>query len=77
MAAFSQGDFRTPAFVHAREVPGTAAMAAHKDMIRYTLRELPRGGEIRMTSRDPEAVRAIHAFMAFQRDDHRAGGRTR
>ncbi|HEV2147616.1 MAG TPA: hypothetical protein VGR37_09465 [Longimicrobiaceae bacterium] len=75
VGAFSRGDFGTPAFVHMREVPGTAVMAAMKDAITYTFRELPRGGEVRITTTDPEAVRAIHDFMAFQRSDHRAGGR--
>jgi hypothetical protein len=28
---------------------------------------------VRLTTRNPEAVRAIHEFLAFQRTDHRAG----
>jgi hypothetical protein len=74
VAAFRQGDFRIPAFVHAMEVPGTEVMSRRRDRIRYTYSELPRGGEIRITTEDPEALRAIHEFMAFQRQDHRAGG---
>ena len=72
--AFARGDFAVPGFVHAREVPGTAVMAAKRDAITYTFRELPRGGEVRIVTRDPEAVRAVHEFMAFQRSDHRSGG---
>lgn len=72
--AFARGDFGTPAAVHAREVPGTTVMAARRAAIRYAYRDLPRGGEVRITTADPEALAAIHAFMAFQRDDHRAGG---
>ena len=72
--AFAEGDFGTPAAVHAMEVPGTAVMAARRAAIRYEYRDLPRGGEVRIVTRDPEAVAAIHAFMAFQRGDHRAGG---
>jgi TusA-related sulfurtransferase len=49
-------------------------MAAKRGAIAYTFRELPRGGEVRITTADPEAVRAIHAFLAFQRTDHRAPG---
>jgi TusA-related sulfurtransferase len=49
-------------------------MAAKKTAIRYEFRELPRGGEVRLTTTDPEAVEAIHRFMAFQREDHRTGG---
>lgn len=73
-AAFAAGDFRTPAFVHARAVPGTAVMAARRGAIAYAYRDLPRGGEVRITTRDAEALRAVHAFIAFQRADHRAGG---
>lgn len=75
-AAFARGDFGTPAFVHATgEVPGAAVMARKKGAITYTVRDLPRGGEVRITTRDPEALRAVAEFMAFQRSDHRAGGR--
>ena len=73
-AAFETGDFSTPAFVHMQDVPGTRVMAAKRDAITYTYRELPRGGEVRITTRDPAAVDAVHAFIAFQRTDHRAAG---
>ncbi len=73
-AAVAAGDFRTPAYVHARVVPGTAVMAAKRGVIAYAFRDLPRGGEVRITTRDPEALRAVHAFVALQRADHRAGG---
>jgi hypothetical protein len=72
--AFVAGDFGTPAAVHAREVPGAAVMAARRAAIRYVYRDLPRGGEVRIVTADPEAIAAIHAFMAFQRGDHRSGG---
>ena len=73
-AAFARGDFRTPAFVHMREVPGTAVMAARRSTIAYRVTDRPRGGEVRITTRDAEALAAVHAFIAFQRQDHRAGG---
>jgi hypothetical protein len=72
--AFGAGDFSTPAAVHMREVPGAAVMAARRGAITYTYRDLPRGGEVRIRTADPDALRAIHDFMAFQRGDHRAGG---
>lgn len=72
--AFRSGDFTTPAFVHMREVPGTEIMAARRGAITYAYRDLPGGGELRMVTQDPEALAAIHAFLAFQRQDHRAGG---
>jgi hypothetical protein len=73
-AAFGEGDFQTPAFVHDGEVPGTAALAARREHITYEYRPLPRGGEVRITTVDPAALEAIRHFMQFQRGDHRDGG---
>lgn len=72
--SFTLGDFSTPAFVHMQDVPGTKVMSAMREAITYTYRELPRGGEVRIATTDPQALEAIHEFMAFQRMDHRAGG---
>ena len=71
---FAAGDFRLPGFVHDQEVPGTAVMAAKRDAISYQYSDLPRGGQVRITTSDSAAIDAIHHFMAFQRGDHRAGG---
>jgi hypothetical protein len=58
--------------VHMKEVAGAAEMTARKAVIRYHYKELKRGAEIRLQTQDPEAVRAIHAFLAFQRSEHHA-----
>jgi hypothetical protein len=73
-AAFSRGEFDVPGFVHDREVPGAAVMARLRDRITYQPVDRPRGGELRIRTSDPDAVRAVHAFLAFQRGDHRAAG---
>ncbi|MGH3674304.1 MAG: hypothetical protein ACRDU5_00925 [Mycobacterium sp.] len=72
-AAFAAGDFRLPGFVHDREVPGTAVMAARPGSITYAVESLPRGAALRLHTSDPVVLEAIHAFLAFQRQDHRAG----
>jgi hypothetical protein len=73
-AAFSRGDFALPGFVHAMaDVPGTATMKRLHDEITYTPRDIPGGGEVVISTKNPEAVTAIHDFLAFQRMDHRAG----
>ena len=72
--AFVAGDFANPAEVHAGAVPGSDIMAARRSAITYTFRELPRGGEIVIATRDAHARAAIHDFLAFQRSDHRAQG---
>ena len=73
--AFGTGDFSTPEFVHMQTVPGTRVMAAKRAAITYVVVDLPRGGEVRITTRDPEALAAIHEFLSFQRDDHRVAGK--
>lgn len=70
--AFAAGDFSTPGFVHVRTVPGTQVMSAKRSVIRYTPRDVPRGAELRIATRDPEALNAIHEFLAFQRTEHHA-----
>lgn len=72
--AFQAGDFSTPQFVHMQAMPGTAVMARKHDVIAYGYHDLPRGGEVVMTTTDPEALAAIHAFMGAQRMEHHASG---
>jgi len=74
--SFAAGDFSDPMAVHERVVPGSAVMAAKKGAIRYSYRELPGGGEVRIRTADRDAVRAVHEFLAFQRGDHRSPGHT-
>jgi TusA-related sulfurtransferase len=73
-AQFNQGDFATPFAVHAEKVPGTEVMTRKKDRISYQLVELPRGAQLRLTTKDPEAQKAIAEFMKYQRTEHRAPG---
>jgi hypothetical protein len=72
--AFSTGDFSTPEFVHMGEVPGTRVMRAKRSAIAYEPRDVPRGAELLIRTTDPEALRAIHDFMAYQRSAHHAEG---
>ncbi len=72
--AFRAGDFTKPFEVHAQTVPGTGVMAARRGAISYDEIDRPRGGEVRITSSDSAAIRAIHEFLAFQRAQHHAAG---
>ncbi|MEP7001773.1 MAG: hypothetical protein ABI969_14900 [bacterium] len=74
--AFSSGDFTTPAFVHMQHVPGSVGMANKRAVIQYTVKALPRGGELRIMTSDTTARRAVHEFLAFQRGEHHAEGHT-
>jgi hypothetical protein len=70
--AFEAGDFSTPAFVHMKDMPGTAMMTARRSLISYTYADLPRGGEVVIRSTDPEAIGAIHQFLDAQKMEHHA-----
>jgi hypothetical protein len=72
--AFQAGDFSTPEFVHMRAMPGTDVMSRNKALIGYTYADLPRGGQVIITTADPESLAAIQQFLGAQRGDHKAGG---
>jgi hypothetical protein len=69
--AFAAGNFNVPGFVHAGEVPGTSVMRERRARISYRFSPLPGGGQVRITTSDPTARRAVHEFLAFQRREHR------
>jgi len=73
---FAQGDFRSPLATHAELPAGAAAMQAAKDKITYRFEELPGGARVRIATRDPEALKAIHEFMGYQVREHRTGDTT-
>jgi hypothetical protein len=68
---FSEGDFAAPMFIHAQTPPGVSAMKRLK--IEYKFEELERGGRVRISTIDSEAVKAIHDFLRFQIKDHQTG----
>lgn len=71
--AFRRGDFSLPARAHGRpasQIPGVAVLIARRAAITYTIDTLPLGGALELRSTDSAVVRAIHAFLAFQRAEH-------
>ena len=68
---FSAGDFNVPMFIHDKMPPGSQTMTRLKDQIHYRLAVTAAGGRIRITSRNPEAIEAIHEFLRFQIADHK------
>jgi hypothetical protein len=70
---FAAGDFSTPHFVHAQNVPGVEAMTRLKDRITYVYDDLADGGRVRISTRHARALLAIHQFLRFQIEDHKTG----
>jgi hypothetical protein len=75
-AAFSEGNFSIPMFVHSQVPPGVPTMQKDRARISYTFETLPAGGRVRITSTDADAVKAIHDFLRFQIEDHNTGDPT-
>jgi hypothetical protein len=70
---FTDGDFQIPMFIHDTVPPGVPVMRAKRSAITYSFEPTTNGGQVRIASADPDAVQAIHEFLAFQIDDHRTG----
>jgi hypothetical protein len=68
--SFARGDFTTPGFVHDKPVPGTDVMTARASKISYTVEDTEHGGIVHIRTNDPEALKAIHAFIEFQIAEH-------
>jgi len=71
--AFSNGNFDIPVFVHGQTLPGVPAMKHHSSDIRYDFKETEAGGQVSLSSNDPEAIDAIHDFLNFQIREHKTG----
>jgi len=71
--AFAEGDFDIPMFVHDQEPAGVPVMKRLSREIHYQFRETERGAEVRVASKSPEAIQAVHDFLVFQIREHKTG----
>jgi hypothetical protein len=58
-------------FIHDTVPPGVEAMKRLKDQITYTAEKTAKGAQVRIATRSPQALAAIHEFLRFQIKDHR------
>ena len=70
---FRNNDFEIPMLIHDRVPPGVPEMKQKRDVISYSYAPTERGGQVRIKTADPEALKAIHDFLIFQIRDHRTG----
>ncbi len=70
---FAAGDFEAPMFIHGATPPGVPAMKKLRDQIQYKFEEMDRGARVRITTKNAEALEAIHQFLRFQISDHQTG----
>ncbi|MDQ3747080.1 MAG: hypothetical protein M3444_22135 [Acidobacteriota bacterium] len=70
---FAAGNFEIPIFVHDQVPPGVPEMQRLKSSISYKYEETDRGGRVRISSDDAQAVAALHSFLRFQITEHQTG----
>jgi hypothetical protein len=70
---FATGDFTAPMLIHMQNPPGTAEMKRLRQAIQYKLENTEHGGRIRITTKNAEALEAVHTFLRFQIADHQTG----
>jgi uncharacterized protein (TIGR01244 family) len=68
--SFASGDFSMPIRIHDRVPPGVDVMTKRRAAIHYDYSPTTNGGRVRISTRDAEALAAIHEFLRFQIRDH-------
>jgi len=73
---FAAGDFSAPEHTHAQVPPGVETMINRRSKIQYEFQSIERGGRLRVTTGDAQALAAVHDFLRFQIEDHGTGDKT-
>ena len=73
---FSGGNFEAPMLTHGKTPPGVSVLQKLKTEITYRYEEIERGGRVRITTNNKEALAAAHEFLRFQIADHQTGDST-
>ena len=73
---FAEGNFNAPMLIHDQTPPGVRVMKELKDEIKYSFEEIDRGAAVRISTKNPTAVKAIHDFLRFQIKEHKTGDPT-
>lgn len=70
---FAEGNFNAPMLIHDQTPPGVPVMKNLKSDIQYKFEDTAQGGLVRIFTRNPEALKAIHEFLRFQIKEHKTG----
>src|ERR1044072_2484447 len=70
---FAEGNFNAPMLIHDQTPPGVPVMQELKNEIRYNFEEIDRGAAVRISTKNPAALKAIHDFLRFQIKEHKTG----
>jgi hypothetical protein len=67
---FTSGDFRDPAAIHGKNMPGLAELERGASHIDFTYAEAPSGANITYRTADAGLVAALHTWFDAQITDH-------
>ena len=70
---FAEGNFNAPMLIHDQTPPGVPVMKELKGEIKYSFEEIDRGAAVRISTKNPAALKAIHDFLRFQIKEHKTG----
>jgi len=70
---FAEGNFNAPILIHDQTPPGVPVMQELKGEITYDFEEIDRGAAVRISTKNPKALKAIHDFLRFQIKEHKTG----
>ena len=70
---FADGNFNAPMLIHDQTPPGVPVMKELKGEIKYEFEEIDRGAAVRISTKNPTALEAIHYFLRFQIKEHKTG----
>jgi hypothetical protein len=70
---FAEGNFNAPMLIHDQTPPGVPVMQELKSEIKYDFEAIDRGGAVRISTKNPRALKAIHDFLRFQIKEHKTG----
>ena len=70
---FAEGNFNAPMLIHDQTPPGAPVMKELKGEIKYDYEEIDRGAAVRISTKNPVALKAIHDFLRFQIKEHKTG----
>jgi hypothetical protein len=70
---FAEGNFNAPMLIHDQTPPGVPVMQELKGEIEYNYEEIDRGAAVRISTKNPAALKAVHDFLRFQIKEHKTG----
>lgn len=70
---FPAGNFEAPFLTHGKIPPGVPVLQRLAKEINYQYEETENGARLRLSTKNAEALAAIHDFMKFQIEDHQTG----